>query len=108
MNRQKKRSSRLRLSVAGALTVLALLATVSDAAVVGSTGAATAMTLQQAVSPLLNGVGPVPRVVVVPAKPAPRSPFQPPSWIPTVPTPPAPPTPPGRPTWVPSGPARMR
>lgn len=103
----KKRRSWTR-TAAGALLVLALLATISDAAVASGNVAGTAISLQQGLTSMMTGAAPVMRVVTVPARPAPRSPFQPPTWIPTIPSPPSPPMPPAAPTWVPAPGARVR
>ncbi|MEN6338323.1 MAG: hypothetical protein ABFE01_29050 [Phycisphaerales bacterium] len=106
-NKGKSWIANLPVSAAGVLLVLTLLATTSDAAVQSVNASKIAATLQQELTPLLTGpvAGPT---VIIPARPAPRSPFQPPSWIPNPPTPPGPPAVPPAPTWVPPTGARKR
>jgi len=70
---------------AAALLVVVLVTTASDAAVLQASTAGLTIHLQQVMTPVL--VGPVafgPRVLV-PTRPTPRSPFQPPTWVPSTP-----------------------
>lgn len=99
----EKRSSKAGLmkSAAGLLLVLTVLATVTDAAAPGTSMAGLAITVQQSVASaaanvvVVNGGG-----VVIPSPPQPRSPFQPPVFVPVVPVRPTPVVTPPKPTWL--------
>lgn len=84
------------------LLTLALSAGASRAATPAASVASLAVHLQQAVTPVFAGpvviTGPG---VIIPAVPTPRSPFQPPTWVPS--TPPWP-----TPTVVPPAPRPIR
>ena len=88
---------------AGSLVTVVLLATAGDAATPGAGAARLAVGVQQTVAPALAGLIPPGPRVVVPARPTPRSPFRPPTWIPS-----KPPWVPGRPPLVPAGPPWAR
>jgi len=87
--------------LAGALLVSVLLVTPGDAAPGSSSAVSVLTTLAVEKAMGTSMAGPfLPRgPVFIPRKPTPRSPYQPPSWVPG-----PPPWAPGRPPWVPSRP----
>lgn len=82
-----KKSSRMTWLVLLAGTLLvAVLAATSAAALPGAGSAGLAISVQQGVTPVFSGIGPAAGPgVIVPVRPSPRSPFQPPSWLPGTP-----------------------
>jgi len=80
------------------LLCLFLLTTPGHAAVLG---ASTAVSLQSMMNPvMLGGFPPAPPIIIPQVQP-PRSPFQPPSWVPKpIPLPSKPSWVPGPPSWV--------
>jgi hypothetical protein len=81
--------------VTTSLICLSLLATPGHAAM---PGANTAISLPSAISSVILGGFPAGPPVIIPKVQMPRSPFQPPSWVPPVPSVP------GKPSWVPAMP----
>lgn len=89
-----RRSSRTGWLVGAAVSLLGLIlvATPGEAATFGTGSAGLAISMQQAVTPILAGPVAFGPRVVVPARPIPRSPCTPPTWVP------------GKPPWVPGKP----